>query len=92
MESKELAFEAGRLLLSTRAHTQEEDVERLFNLRGKLETSDEAVVMEKVENYMIYFVRDCVHMTAHHFSSKLTAMTCHLDIPEILRWMPAPLD
>ncbi|BDA50007.1 hypothetical protein COCOBI_15-1350 [Coccomyxa sp. Obi] len=47
MQSKELAFEAGRLLLSTRAQTQKLDMERLSNLRGKLESSDEAAVMEK---------------------------------------------
>lgn len=48
IKSQELAFEAGRLLLSTRAYTQDLDRERLSKLKGKLETSEEAVVMEKV--------------------------------------------
>ncbi|BDA50005.1 hypothetical protein COCOBI_15-1330 [Coccomyxa sp. Obi] len=47
IKSQELAFEAGKLLLSTRADTQALDMERLSILKGKLETSDEAVVMEK---------------------------------------------
>lgn len=49
IQSQELATEAGRLLLSTRAKTQQLDVERLSNLKGRFETSDEAVIMEKVD-------------------------------------------
>ncbi|BDA50002.1 hypothetical protein COCOBI_15-1300 [Coccomyxa sp. Obi] len=47
IKSQELAFEAGRLLLTTRAYTQQLDKERLVKLKGKFETSEEAVVMEK---------------------------------------------
>ncbi|BDA50006.1 probable programmed cell death protein 2 at C-terminar half [Coccomyxa sp. Obi] len=47
IDSQKLTFEAGRLLLSTRADTQELDKERLCNLKGDLETSEEAVVMKE---------------------------------------------
>lgn len=50
IQSQDLVFEAGKLLLSTRAYTQELDEERLSNLKGKFETSEEAAVMEKVES------------------------------------------
>ncbi|BDA50003.1 hypothetical protein COCOBI_15-1310 [Coccomyxa sp. Obi] len=48
IQSQELAFEAGKLLLSTRAYTQELDTKRLSKLKGRFEKSDEAVIMEKV--------------------------------------------
>lgn len=54
IESQELGYEAGRLLLSTRAHTLDLDIKRLSNLKGKLDTSDEAVVIEKVSCCLLF--------------------------------------
>ena len=59
IKSQELATEAGRLLLSTRAKTQQLDMDRLCDLKGNLETSDEAVVMDKVD-LLLYPVRHSV--------------------------------
>lgn len=48
VESHDLAIEAGQLLLTTRAHTQHEDFDRLVRLRGAVEASEEGVVLGKV--------------------------------------------
>lgn len=60
IHSQELAFEAGKLLLSTRAYTQELDMERLSKPKGTFETSDEAVIMEKVGNCLLSPARECM--------------------------------
>ncbi|BDA50004.1 hypothetical protein COCOBI_15-1320 [Coccomyxa sp. Obi] len=48
IKSQELAFEAGKLLLSTRAAAQDLDKEKLIKLNGRFDTSDEDVIMQKV--------------------------------------------
>ncbi|CAL8465191.1 g4726 [Coccomyxa elongata] len=47
VESHDLAIEAGQLLLTTRAHTQHEDFDKLVRLRGAVEASEEGVVLGK---------------------------------------------
>ncbi|BDA50306.1 hypothetical protein COCOBI_15-4350 [Coccomyxa sp. Obi] len=47
VKSHDLVIEAGKLLLTTRAHTQDEDCERLGKLRGAVEDSKEGEVLEK---------------------------------------------
>ncbi len=49
VESHDPVIEAGQLLLTTRAHTQLEDIDRLRRLRGAVEASEEGVVLEKVD-------------------------------------------
>lgn len=51
VESHDLVIETGQLLLTTRAHTQLEDVDRLHLIRGAVEASEEGAVLEKVYNY-----------------------------------------
>lgn len=49
VESHDPVIEAEQLLLTTRAHTQLEDIDRLRRLRGAVEASEEGVVLEKVD-------------------------------------------
>lgn len=49
VESHDPVIEAGQLLLTARAHTQLEDIDRLRRLRGAVEASEEGVVLEKVD-------------------------------------------
>lgn len=83
IKSRELAFEAGRILLTTRAYTQQLDKERLCNLTGTLEASEEAVVMEKVDNYpQSLYPKKNVHLIGLWVcAAKLPGMTCHLSHP-----------
>ncbi|BDA50309.1 hypothetical protein COCOBI_15-4380 [Coccomyxa sp. Obi] len=47
VQSHDLVIEAGQLLLTTRAHTQNEDFERLGRLKDAVEASEEGAVLEK---------------------------------------------
>ncbi|BDA50305.1 hypothetical protein COCOBI_15-4340 [Coccomyxa sp. Obi] len=47
VESHDLVIEAGQLLLTTRAHTQDQDYDRLRRIRGAVEDSEEGAVLEK---------------------------------------------
>lgn len=48
VKSHDLVIEAGKLLLTTRARTQDEENDRLGRLRGVVEGSEEGAVLEKV--------------------------------------------
>ncbi|BDA50307.1 hypothetical protein COCOBI_15-4360 [Coccomyxa sp. Obi] len=47
VESHDLVIEAGQLLLTTRAHTQDQDYDRLGRPRGVVESSEEGAALEK---------------------------------------------
>ncbi|BDA50303.1 hypothetical protein COCOBI_15-4320 [Coccomyxa sp. Obi] len=68
VESHELVIEAGQLLLTTRAHTVDEDLDRLKRLRGAVEASEEGAVLEKV--YNLHTLRAVVSKAAMLFHAR----------------------